>query len=68
VDGCVSLVLQKGFVNGLAFAQSGRFLAAAVGQEHRLGRWWSHKAVKNGLALVKLPLDMPKAAAPKSKP
>ena len=29
-----------GFVNGIALARSGKFVAAAVGQEHRLGRWF----------------------------
>ena len=28
---------------------------AAVGKEHRLGRWWSDKAAKNIIALI--PLD-----------
>ena len=28
-----------GYANGLAFASDGRFLLAAMGQEHRLGRW-----------------------------
>lgn len=45
---------QPGFVNGLSFAKSGRFVAAAVGQEHRLGRWWHQKSVHNGLRLVSL--------------
>ena len=30
---------QRGFVNGLAIASSGKFLLAGVGQEPRLGRW-----------------------------
>ena len=44
-----------GFVNGLAVAPSGRFLVAAVGQEHRLGRWFSVREAKNGCAVVALP-------------
>ena len=51
--------LQAGYVNGIAFSRTGRFFVAATGQEHRLGRWWKVKAGKNGLAIVKLPLDLP---------
>ena len=47
-----------GFANGLAFASDGRFLLAAMGQEHRLGRWerqnQSAKA-KNALCFIPLP-------------
>ena len=41
-------------MNGLKFSSDGLFLAAAVGQEHRLGRWWRIKAAKNALCLVSL--------------
>ena len=44
----------EGFVNGMTFSNSGRFVAAAVGQEHRLGRWFRHKGVRSGLAIVEL--------------
>lgn len=44
-----------GFVNGLAIAPSGRFLACAVGQEHRLGRWFKVPQARNSLCLVTLP-------------
>ncbi|KAL8507379.1 hypothetical protein ACS0TY_018072 [Phlomoides rotata] len=40
-----------GFVNSLAFAKSGKFLIAGVGQEPRLGRWGRVSAAKNGVAL-----------------
>eukprot|EP00939_MAST-03C_sp_MAST-3C-sp1_P003573 g3573.t1 len=43
-----------GFVNGLAFAKSGAFVVAAIGQEHRLGRWWRRKGVRSGIAVVRL--------------
>ena len=46
----------RGFVNGLALARSARFVAAAVGQEPRLGRWVRDPAARNGLLLVPLPL------------
>ncbi|KAG6552195.1 hypothetical protein Mapa_006043 [Marchantia paleacea] len=39
----------KGFVNALAFAHSGRFLLAGVGQEPRLGRWGRIPGVRNGI-------------------
>ncbi|XP_012680297.2 U3 small nucleolar RNA-interacting protein 2 isoform X2 [Clupea harengus] len=43
-----------GFVNSLKFANSGKFLVAGVGQEHRLGRWWRVKEAKNGLYIIPL--------------
>lgn len=50
----ISQIPVKGFVNALAFSSSGSFLLAAVGQEHRLGRWTRLGDARNGL--VKLPL------------
>jgi len=47
-------VPMEGFINGIAFGKSGRFAAAAVGQEHRLGRWGVQKRARNGLHLVDL--------------
>jgi ribosomal RNA-processing protein 9 len=44
-----------GFVNGLAVAPSGKFVAAAVGQEHRLGRWFNVPEGRNSLCLIALP-------------
>ncbi|KAF6029183.1 hypothetical protein EB796_012529 [Bugula neritina] len=44
-----------GFVNDLQFASGGKFLVAALGQEHKLGRWWTMKEAKNALAIIKLP-------------
>ncbi|MCO5568048.1 hypothetical protein L7F22_021744 [Adiantum nelumboides] len=40
-----------GFVNSLAFAKSGRFLVAGVGQEPRLGRWGRNPHARNGVVL-----------------
>ncbi|KAF5197182.1 U3 snornp-associated protein-like yaoh [Thalictrum thalictroides] len=45
-----------GFVNSLAFAKSGRFLVAGVGQEPRLGRWGQIPAARNGVVLQSLKL------------
>jgi ribosomal RNA-processing protein 9 len=57
---------QPGVVNGVAFTKSGRFMVVATGQEHRLGRWWRCKEGKNGLAVVRLPLDTSAAVGPSS--
>ncbi|KAJ4976621.1 hypothetical protein NE237_001727 [Protea cynaroides] len=46
-----------GFVNALAFAKSGRFLLAGVGQEQRLGRWGRIPAARNGVAVQSLKLS-----------
>ncbi|DAZ99455.1 TPA: hypothetical protein N0F65_004088 [Lagenidium giganteum] len=51
----VATVPLVGSVNGLCFDNKGRFLLAAVSQEHRLGRWDRIKEAKNGLALIALP-------------
>ena len=47
-----------GFVNGLDFERSGRFLAVAVGEEHRLGRWWRNEGAFNGVRVVRLPSEV----------
>lgn len=44
----------RGFVNGLAIGRSGRVVAAAVGQEPRLGRWGRDGGARNGLLLHRL--------------
>ncbi|XP_015903984.1 U3 small nucleolar RNA-interacting protein 2 [Parasteatoda tepidariorum] len=43
----VSEIKMEGFVNSLRFTPSGKYLVAAVGQEHRLGRWRRIKPAKN---------------------
>ncbi|WAR26070.1 U3IP2-like protein [Mya arenaria] len=43
-----------GFVNSLHFSTDGQYLVAGVGQEHRLGRWWSNKAAKNSILVIPL--------------
>jgi ribosomal RNA-processing protein 9 len=48
----------SGFVNGLAFAKSGRFLMAGVGKEHRLGRWQSTQEGKNCVRFIPIPLNL----------
>jgi len=37
--------------------RSGNFLVAAVGQEHRLGRWWRNKEARNSIQIVSLPFS-----------
>lgn len=46
----------RGFVNGLAVARSARFVAAALGQEPRLGRWARDGRARNGVAILPLTL------------
>ena len=46
----------RGFVNGLAIASSGRFLLAAMGQEHRMGRWARDPGARNGVLMHHLHL------------
>jgi len=44
-----------GYINGIVSdAREGRFVAMAVGQEHRLGRWDKIQAARPGLQLVSL--------------
>eukprot|EP00903_Cladosiphon_okamuranus_P013170 g12283.t1 len=51
----VSCVPLDGFVNGLAVSSKGKFVVAAVGQEHRLGRWEHDKKARNEVCVVSLP-------------
>ncbi|XP_037932404.1 U3 small nucleolar RNA-interacting protein 2-like, partial [Teleopsis dalmanni] len=44
----------NGFVNSLAFNNDGTKLYAAVGQEHRLGRWWRDKEARNKIVVIDL--------------
>lgn len=45
-----------GFVNAIEISRaSRRFAVAAVGMEHRLGRWFVDTDVRNGIAVVQLP-------------
>jgi len=43
-----------GFVNGIAIGPKGRFCVAAIGQEHRLGRWERVVKAKNRFAIISL--------------
>lgn len=46
-----------GFVNGLVFTPDGRQLYAAVGQEHKSGRWWRLSNSRNGLFISNLNIN-----------
>lgn len=50
-----SISTGAGFVNGLAFGDQCLVLVAAMGQEHRLGRWERQRGVKSGVRFIKLP-------------
>ena len=52
---CLPFAVQTGFVNSLQFSPQGDFLLAGVGQEHRLGRWWTIKQAKNAVYVIPLP-------------
>lgn len=43
-----------GFVNALAFTPSGSALVAAVGVEHRFGRWETEREAKNSIEVIRL--------------
>uniref|UniRef100_A0A182RA19 Uncharacterized protein n=1 Tax=Anopheles funestus TaxID=62324 RepID=A0A182RA19_ANOFN len=47
-----------GFVNAIEFTSDGQFLVVAVGQEHRLGRWWTLKNTKNHVLLIPLSIEL----------
>jgi hypothetical protein len=44
-------------VNDLRFSSDGTHLIAAVGQEHKLGRWSTIKSVKNTVSIIKLDIS-----------
>lgn len=44
----------EGFVNSLAFNSNGTKLYAAIGQEHKWGRWWRIPQAKNQIFVIDL--------------
>lgn len=50
-------LIQEGFVNSMVFSNSGRFLIAGIGREHKFGRWESIPTAKNGLRFIPLPSE-----------
>ncbi|GAB0495931.1 hypothetical protein MMPV_007241 [Pyropia vietnamensis] len=53
-----AVALGWGFVNGLAADAGGRVAVAAVGAEHRQGRWDRERRARNGLCFVRLPEEV----------
>ncbi|XP_058443093.1 U3 small nucleolar RNA-interacting protein 2 [Malaya genurostris] len=56
----------EGFVNALKFTSDGKRLIVCVGQEHRLGRWWTLKQAKNRTLVVPLILSENESSRKKS--
>jgi ribosomal RNA-processing protein 9 len=50
----IGAVPLPGFINGLAVSTSGRFAVAAMGNEHRMGRWTPVTRTRNGMAVIDL--------------
>lgn len=48
------VLFQIGFVNWLEFTSDGKYLIAAISQEHRLGRWWRIKEARNEIHSIPL--------------
>lgn len=43
-----------GVINSLAFTASGSHLLVGVGQEHKMGRWYTEKSARNSVVVVTL--------------
>jgi ribosomal RNA-processing protein 9 len=56
-----------GFINGIAISSKAKFCVAAVGQEHRCGRWERVSRAKNRLAIVQLQTSSDTMAAADTK-
>uniref|UniRef100_A0A914HGP2 Uncharacterized protein n=1 Tax=Globodera rostochiensis TaxID=31243 RepID=A0A914HGP2_GLORO len=47
-----------GFINDIRFSPDGRWVACAVGQEHKAGRWWTQReGVRNRVVVIPLELE-----------
>ncbi|KAF4739711.1 pre-rRNA processing protein [Perkinsus olseni] len=58
LDRSIKLPIKGGWINQMAVGSTGRVLVAAVGRNHRLGRW-DTKPGRDGLAIVRLEHDGP---------
>jgi len=58
------LKIPRGWINGLRFSESTRFLVAAIGRDHRLGRWHTIKGARNGILII----DLKPSAGEEAKP
>lgn len=43
-----------GVINSMAFTASGSHLIVGVGQEHKMGRWYTEKCAKNAVVVIPL--------------
>uniref|UniRef100_A0A1B6MCJ0 Uncharacterized protein n=1 Tax=Graphocephala atropunctata TaxID=36148 RepID=A0A1B6MCJ0_9HEMI len=43
-----------GFINDISFSKDEKFLVIGVGQEHRLGRWFTQKSARNSILFIPL--------------
>lgn len=50
----VAAIPIHGFINGIAIGPKARFCVAAIGQEHRLGRWHKVARGRNRVAIIRL--------------
>jgi len=50
----VSAIPIPGFINGVTIGPKARFCVAAIGQEHRLGRWQRVHRGRNRVAIIQL--------------
>lgn len=50
----VSKIPVVGFVNGVRISNDTKFVVAAVGQEHRFGRWQRIQKARNGIQICRL--------------
>ena len=47
----------RGWINAIRFGQKHPFLVAALGKEHRMGRWFPNVGGTNGLAICRFDVD-----------
>lgn len=58
----------EGFINAITFSNDGKQLIICVGQEHRLGRWWTLKQAKNKTIVVPMVVAEDETFSKKKKP
>uniref|UniRef100_A0A5K3FCK8 WD_REPEATS_REGION domain-containing protein n=2 Tax=Mesocestoides corti TaxID=53468 RepID=A0A5K3FCK8_MESCO len=51
-----------GYVNSLAFSNDGQWLAAGIGQEHRLGRWEDRRKVNDVVCLLPINISFKRSS------
>mmetsp|Transcript_9002 Transcript_9002/g.11232 ORF Transcript_9002/g.11232 Transcript_9002/m.11232 type:complete len:519 (+) Transcript_9002:20-1576(+) len=54
----VSIQIPKGgFINSMKWNNKGDKIICGIGREHRFGRWLSCNGARNGICIIKLPID-----------